>query len=55
MSDGVEPGTFTAVSSRTEYTFCRICEATCGLKATIDGKRVVAVEPDPDHVASKGY
>jgi len=43
------------VSSRTELTFCRICEATCGLKATIEGDRVVAVEPDEDHVASKGY
>ena len=43
------------MSSRTELTFCRICEATCGLKATIDGDRVVAIEPDPDHVVSKGY
>ena len=25
------------------------------MKATIDGERVVSVEPDPDHVASKGY
>ena len=36
-------------------TFCRICEATCGLKATIEGDRVVALEPDHDHVVSKGY
>jgi len=43
------------VSSRTELTFCRICEATCGLKATIEGDRVVALEPDHDHVVSKGY
>jgi anaerobic selenocysteine-containing dehydrogenase len=43
------------VSSRTEYTFCRICEATCGLKATVKGDRVVALEPDHDHVVSKGY
>jgi anaerobic selenocysteine-containing dehydrogenase len=43
------------VSTRTELTFCRICEATCGLKATIDGDRVVALEPDHDHVVSKGY
>jgi anaerobic selenocysteine-containing dehydrogenase len=43
------------MSTRTELTFCRICEATCGLKATIEGDRVVAVEPDEDHVASKGY
>jgi anaerobic selenocysteine-containing dehydrogenase len=43
------------VSSRTEFTFCRICEATCGLKATIEGDRVVGLEPDHDHVVSKGY
>lgn len=38
-----------------QHTFCRICEATCGLRAEIDGGRVVRVEPDPDHVVSKGY
>ena len=43
------------MSTRTEFTFCRICEATCGLKATIEGDRVVALEPDEDHVVSKGY
>jgi anaerobic selenocysteine-containing dehydrogenase len=43
------------VSTRTALTFCRICEATCGLKATIEGDRVVALEPDDDHVVSKGY
>jgi anaerobic selenocysteine-containing dehydrogenase len=43
------------VSSRTEHTFCRICEATCGLRATIEDDRVVALEPDPEHVVSKGY
>jgi anaerobic selenocysteine-containing dehydrogenase len=48
-------GILSAVSTRTQHTFCRICEATCGLKATIEGDRVVALEPDPDHVASKGY
>ena len=55
MSSPLAPGTFSAVSSRTEYTFCRICEATCGLRATIEGDRVVALEPDREHVASKGY
>ena len=43
------------MSTRTEFTFCRICEATCGLKATIEGDRVVALEPDENHVVSKGY
>ena len=43
------------MSTRTETTFCRICEASCGLVASIEGERVVALEPDPEHVASKGY
>ncbi len=43
------------MSSRTELTFCRICEATCGLRATIEEDRVVAIEPDRDHVVTKGY
>jgi anaerobic selenocysteine-containing dehydrogenase len=43
------------VTSRVETTFCRICEASCGLKASIEGDRVVAIEPDEDHVVSKGY
>ena len=43
------------MSSRTELTFCRICEATCGLRVTIEDDQLVAIEPDPDHVVSKGY
>ena len=43
------------VSRRTQLTFCRICEATCGLEATIEGDRVVSLAPDAQHVASKGY
>ena len=55
MSWQARPGTFAVVSNRTQLTFCRICEATCGLKATIEEGRVVALEPDHDHVVSKGY
>ncbi|MFW2390138.1 MAG: molybdopterin-containing oxidoreductase family protein [Polyangiales bacterium] len=43
------------MTSRTETTFCRICEASCGLTATIEDDRVVAIEPDANHVVSKGY
>jgi len=43
------------VSTRTAFTFCRICEATCGLKASIEDDRVTALEPDHEHVVSKGY
>jgi anaerobic selenocysteine-containing dehydrogenase len=43
------------VSRRTELTFCRICEATCGLKATLEGDCVLELAPDDEHVVSKGY
>ncbi len=36
-------------------TYCRICEVTCGLIATIDDGRVTKLRPDPDHVVSRGY
>lgn len=41
--------------STTATTFCRICEASCGLEVTIDGTRITAVEPDEAHVATRGY
>lgn len=36
-------------------TFCRICENQCGLKVTVDNDQIQQVEPDKDHVVSKGY
>ncbi len=36
-------------------TFCRICENQCGLIASIDGDQITQIEPDPDHVVTKGY
>ena len=36
-------------------TFCRICEALCGLTATVEGGRVVALRPDREHPVSRGY
>lgn len=43
------------MATETKHTFCRICEATCGLTATVEEGRVVTLEPDHDHVVSKGY
>ena len=40
---------------QTRFTFCRTCEATCGLEVDVDGSRVVAIRPDRAHVVSKGY
>src|SRR3954453_5619861 len=36
-------------------TFCRICEAHCGLVATVDGGRLERLRPDPQHPLSHGY
>src|SRR3954453_6329124 len=36
-------------------TFCRICEAHCGLVATVDGGRVERLRPDKQHPLSLGY
>lgn len=41
--------------SETKHTFCRICEALCGLEVDVEGERVVAIRPDPRHVASRGF
>jgi len=36
-------------------TFCRICENQCGLKVTVEDNRITHVEPDTDHVVSRGF
>ncbi len=39
----------------THTTFCRICEALCGLELTVEGGAVTAVAPDAEHVATAGF
>jgi anaerobic selenocysteine-containing dehydrogenase len=41
--------------ARTVPTFCRICEASCGLLADVEGGRVLRLRPDPEHVVSRGF
>jgi anaerobic selenocysteine-containing dehydrogenase len=36
-------------------TFCRICQAACGLIVDVEDNRVVAVQPDPDNALSQGF
>jgi formate dehydrogenase len=36
-------------------SFCRICEALCGIELTVDEGRVVDIRPDGDHVATGGF
>lgn len=43
--------------SETVTSFCRICEALCGLELDVDRvhERIVAIRPDPAHVATHGF
>jgi len=43
--------------TETVTSFCRICEALCGLRLEVDraGDRIVEIRPDPDHVATRGF
>src|SRR3954451_2383955 len=41
--------------SEQKITFCRICEAHCGMVATVEDGRVVKLRPDRDHPLSQGY
>jgi len=48
-------GSATGTASETRITFCRVCEATCGLEVDVEDGRAVAIRPDPKHVVSRGY
>jgi anaerobic selenocysteine-containing dehydrogenase len=36
-------------------TFCRICEPLCGMVATVEDGRLIALRPDKDHPLSSGF
>src|SRR3954453_14880555 len=38
-----------------KVTFCRICEALCGMVATVEDGQVTKLRPDRDHPLSRGY
>ncbi|NVM54849.1 MAG: molybdopterin-dependent oxidoreductase [Candidatus Helarchaeota archaeon] len=40
---------------RKNFTYCRICEGSCGFIAEIENNKVVKYYPDKDHPLSKGY
>src|SRR5689334_13681299 len=39
----------------TVTTFCRICEALCGLEVTVEDGTIRRIDPDPTHVATAGF
>lgn len=41
--------------AETVTTFCRICEALCGLSLTVEQGEVTHIDPDEAHVATSGF
>src|SRR3954467_9956031 len=46
---------FAPVMASQQVTFCRICEALCGMVATVEDGRVTKLRPDREHPLSQGY
>ena len=44
-----------SAGTETRYTFCRLCEAICGLKVSLDGGRVSAIASDELNPLSRGF
>lgn len=43
------------MSAEVHHTFCRICEALCGLEVTTEAGRITQIRPDEQHVATGGF
>jgi anaerobic selenocysteine-containing dehydrogenase len=43
------------MATEEKVTYCRICEALCGMVATVEDGTVVKLRPDRDHPVSQGY
>lgn len=41
--------------AETKYTFCRICEAACGLNVEVENNKIIRISPNKQHVSSKGF
>ncbi len=44
-----------ALMNRTHYRSCNLCEATCGLEITYDGKEIISIKGDKKDPLSKGH
>lgn len=42
------------MATEQHVTYCRICEALCGLIATVEDERLQSLRPDPDNPLSRG-
>jgi len=39
----------------TLHTFCRVCEPSCGLVATVENGEIQSLQPDREHPVTKGF
>lgn len=37
------------------HTFCRVCEPSCGLVATVENGEIQSLQPDKEHPVTKGF
>ncbi len=37
-----------------KYSFCRVCEVSCGLKVTVENNKILKMETDRDHIITAG-
>ncbi|MCV7154124.1 molybdopterin-containing oxidoreductase family protein [Mycolicibacterium pyrenivorans] len=44
-----------AAGAEQKVTFCRICEPLCGMIATVEDGKLVALRPDKEHPLSSGF
>ena len=43
------------MTRETKHTFCRICEASCGLEMELVDGKITAIKPNADHVGTSGF
>lgn len=41
--------------STIHHRTCHICEANCGVLVEVEGRKVVSIKGNPDHVLSRGH
>lgn len=41
--------------NETKHTFCRICEASCGLEAELENGKIVGLKPNKNHIGTDGF
>lgn len=43
------------MTRETKHTFCRICEASCGLEMELVDGKITAIKPNANHIGTEGF